>query len=88
LDLAVRYNPLAWPAVQAHETLAMFSYDATEVLGSITVPALVFTGHLDRLIVPQTGRFMVDRLLNAVLVQLKPAGHMAVFERTSDSSNC
>jgi pimeloyl-ACP methyl ester carboxylesterase len=82
LDLAVRYNPLAWPAVQAHETLAMFSYDATEVLGSITVPALVFTGHLDRLIVPQTGRFMVDRLLNGVLVQLKPAGHMAVFERS------
>ena len=81
LDLAVRYNPLAWPAVQAHETLAMFSYDATEVLGSITAPALVFTGHLDRLIVPQTGRFMVDRLLNGVLVQLKPAGHMAVFER-------
>ena len=54
LDLAVRSNPLAWPAVQAHETLAMFSYDATEVLGSITAPALVFTGHLDRLIVPQT----------------------------------
>ena len=24
---------------------------------------------------------MVDRLLNGVLVQLKPAGHMAVFER-------
>ena len=59
----------------------MFGYDATEVLGSITVPALVFTGHLDRLIVPQTGRFMVDRLLNGVLVQLKPAGLMAVFER-------
>jgi len=24
---------------------------------------------------------MVDRLLNGVLVQLKPAGHIAVFER-------
>ena len=24
LDLAVRYNPLAWPGVQARETLAMF----------------------------------------------------------------
>ena len=24
LDLAVRYNPLAWPGVQARETFAMF----------------------------------------------------------------
>jgi len=81
LDLAVRYNPLAWPGVQARETLAMFEYDATQVLDCITTPALVCTGHLDRLIVPQTGRFMAVVIPRGVLVQLKPAGHMAVFER-------
>jgi len=81
LDLAVRYNPLAWPGVQAHETLAMFRYDATEVLGSIRIPALVFTGHLDRLIVPETAVFMRDRLPKGFLKHLEPAGHMAVFER-------
>lgn len=32
LDLAARYNPLAWPGVQASETLAMFHYDATSAL--------------------------------------------------------
>jgi pimeloyl-ACP methyl ester carboxylesterase len=81
LDLATRYNPLAWPGVQAHETLAMFRYDATEVLGSITVPTLVFTGHLDRLIIPETAEFMTEHMPGARLARLEPAGHMAVFER-------
>jgi pimeloyl-ACP methyl ester carboxylesterase len=81
LDLAVRYNPLAWPGVQARETLAMFRYDATGVLKNIPVPTLVFTGDLDRLIVPETARFMSDNAPQAQLVRLEPAGHMAVFER-------
>ena len=46
LDLAVRYNPLAWPGVQARETPAMFEYDATHVLDCRTTPALVCTGYL------------------------------------------
>jgi pimeloyl-ACP methyl ester carboxylesterase len=81
LDLATRYNPLAWPGVQARETLAMFRYDATKVLSTIPVPALVFTGHLDRLIVPETARFMSEHIPQAQLVRLEPAGHMPVFER-------
>ena len=81
LDLAVRYNPLAWPGVQARETLAMLRYDATPVLGSIGVPALVLTGDLDRLIVPETAGAMAERLPDGRLVRLAPAGHMAVFER-------
>ena len=81
LDLATRYNPLAWPGVQARETLAMLRYDATDVLGSISVPTLVFTGHLDRLIVPETAGFIAQHVPDAQLVRLEPAGHMAVFER-------
>jgi pimeloyl-ACP methyl ester carboxylesterase len=81
LDLATRYNPLAWPGVQAREMLAMFRYDATHVLDAISIPALVFTGHLDRLIVPETARYMRDRVPHAQLRRLEPAGHMAVFER-------
>jgi pimeloyl-ACP methyl ester carboxylesterase len=80
LDLATRYNPLAWPGVQARETLAMLRYDATEVLSSISVPTRIFTGHLDRLIVPETARFRSERVLHAQLVRLEPAGHMPVFE--------
>jgi pimeloyl-ACP methyl ester carboxylesterase len=81
LDLAARYNVLAWPGVQARETLSMFDYDASTVLSSIPVPTLVFTGHLDRLIVPQTARTMTQRLPDAREVRLQPAGHMSVFER-------
>jgi pimeloyl-ACP methyl ester carboxylesterase len=81
LDLAVRYNPLAWPGVQARETLAMFRYDATQVLKGIRVPTLVFTGHLDRLIVPETAQFMSEQIPQAQTVRLEPSGHMAVFER-------
>jgi pimeloyl-ACP methyl ester carboxylesterase len=81
LDLAARYNPLAWPGVQARETLAMFRYDATDVLAGVGVPTLVFTGHLDRLIVPETARFMAQRLPDSELVRLEPAGHMSPFER-------
>jgi pimeloyl-ACP methyl ester carboxylesterase len=81
LDLATRYNPLAWPGVQARESLAMFRYDATDVLASVQVPVLVFTGHLDRLIVPETARFMSERLPRGRFVRLEPAGHMLVFER-------
>ena len=81
LDLAARYNPLAWPGVQAHETLAMFRYDATPVLASIPIPTRVCTGHLDRLIVPETARFLAEHVPHARLARLEPAGHMAVFER-------
>ena len=81
LDLATRYNPLAWPGVQARETLAMFRYDATPVAARIDIPTLVFSGHLDRLIVPETARFMSEHLPHAQLKRLEPAGHMAVFER-------
>src|SRR5919199_811214 len=81
LDLAARYNPLAWPGVQAYETLAMFRYDATAVLASIPVTTLVLTGHLDRLIVPETARFLAEHVPHARLARLEPAGHMAIFER-------
>jgi pimeloyl-ACP methyl ester carboxylesterase len=81
LDLAARYNPLAWPGVQASETLAMFRYDATRELESVSVPTLVFTGDLDRLIVPETAAFMVERMPRARLTRLQPGGHMSVFER-------
>ncbi|MBV9577831.1 MAG: alpha/beta hydrolase [Chloroflexi bacterium] len=81
LDLAARYNPLAWPGVQAHETLAMFHYDATSTLASVPVPTLVCTGHLDRLIVPETATSIVERMRDARLARLQPGGHMSVFER-------
>lgn len=84
LDRAALYYPQAWPGVQAHEMLATFRYDATDVLSTIPVPALVFTGDVDRLIVPETARYLRDHLPNARLVTLEATGHMAIFERHDD----
>ncbi len=81
LDRTARYLPEAWPGVLAREVLATFHYDATEILSRIPVASLVITGNLDRVIVPETARYLVDHLPNARLVMLKPAGHMAILER-------
>ena len=42
-----RQRYLSWPGVQARESLAMFRYNATDVLASVQVPALVFTDRLE-----------------------------------------
>lgn len=81
LDLATRYNALTPPAVLARQNLAMFRYDATEVLDTLPVPVLLLTGHLDRMIVPETSRRMREAIPAAHLETLEPAGHMALFER-------
>jgi pimeloyl-ACP methyl ester carboxylesterase len=85
LDVATLYNAKSAPAVRARETLALFRYDATEVLPNIPVPTLVFTGDLDRLIIPETATYIRNHLPTAELVRLEPAGHMSIFER---GANC
>lgn len=81
LDLATRYNAVTSPATVARQNLAMFRYDASDVLGTLSVPVLLFTGHLDRMIVPETSRRMREAIPTARLETLEPAGHMALFER-------
>ena len=81
LDLATRYNAVTPPATVARQNLAMFRYDATEVLGTLRVPVLLITGHLDRMIVPETSRRMREAIPRVRLEMLEPAGHMALFER-------
>jgi pimeloyl-ACP methyl ester carboxylesterase len=81
LELATRYTAVTSPAVVARQNLAMLRYDATELLGRLSVPVLLITGHLDRMIVPETSRRMSEAIPNARLERLEPAGHMAIFER-------
>ncbi len=81
LDRASYYNVQAWPGVQARESLAMLRYDATATLASIPVPVLCVTGHLDRLVVPETSRFMAATVPAGTSLTLTPAGHMSIFEQ-------
>jgi pimeloyl-ACP methyl ester carboxylesterase len=80
LDRATAYNPRAWPGVQAREMLAMLRYDAGPTLAALNVPVLCMTGHLDRLVVPETSHLMASRIPGGQVKRLTPAGHMSVFE--------
>ena len=42
------------------------------------------SGHLDRLIVPETARGLRDQVPDARLAMLAPAGHMVLFERGAE----
>ena len=84
LDLATRYNPLTPPVVWARENLAMLRYDARGVIGTVPVPVLVASGHLDRMIVPETSGRLARELPGAQLLRLEPAGHIAPFERGAE----
>lgn len=81
LDLATRYNPLTSPIVWARENLAMLRYDASGVIATVPVPILVASGHLDRMIVPETSDRLAREQPNARLLRLEPGGHITPFER-------
>jgi pimeloyl-ACP methyl ester carboxylesterase len=81
VDFATWLSVRPAPATLARGVLAMFRYDATDVLPALDLPALVITGNRDRILVPEASAFMHDALPHARLVTLAPAGHMSVFEQ-------
>jgi pimeloyl-ACP methyl ester carboxylesterase len=81
LDFATRFTPLASPAVQARNTLAMLQFDATATLPTIDVPVLVLVGHLDRMTIPEASAYISEHVPGGQLVQLIPGGHMALLEQ-------
>jgi pimeloyl-ACP methyl ester carboxylesterase len=81
LEFVTRLSNHGAPASLARGVLAMFRYDASEVLPAIDVPALVVTGDLDRVLVPEASAAMRDALPHAELRPLSPAGHMSTLER-------
>lgn len=80
LDFLTRYYVKAWPGVLARGLLAMFRYDATEVLGAIRVPVLVVTGDQDKTCTPQASTTMSRSIPQAKLITLQPARHCGLFE--------
>jgi pimeloyl-ACP methyl ester carboxylesterase len=81
LDYLARFYAKSSPAVQARGMLGMLRYDATGVLGSVDVPALVVAGDRDPQTVVQAHRDMARALPAARLVNLAPGRHQAHFER-------
>jgi pimeloyl-ACP methyl ester carboxylesterase len=81
LDFATRFTPLASPAVQARNTLAMLQFDETATLPTINVPVLVLVGHLDRITIPEASAYISEHVPQGQIVKLVPGGHMAILEQ-------
>jgi len=84
LDRAARYLPKAWPGVLARGMLAMFRYDATSTLGTISVPTLVITGDRDDTTQPWASGVMAESIPKAGLHTQSPARHMGHMEHHDD----
>jgi pimeloyl-ACP methyl ester carboxylesterase len=81
LDFAARLTPSCSPAVLARGMLATFAFDETATLPTITVPTLVVTGDLDRVLIPEASRSMCEAMPSVTLIALNPAGHMGLLEQ-------
>jgi pimeloyl-ACP methyl ester carboxylesterase len=81
LDFLTRYLLQVSPAVVARGFLAMFRYDATEVLRAIPVPALVVAAGSDTLCLPEASRYMASTIPGGRLLTLGGARHAGLFER-------
>ncbi len=81
LDFATWYVFKAPISAIARTNLAMFRYDATNVLSTIQTPTLVVTGDRDITTVPDASRRMAAEVQNGELVVLEPARHLGIIER-------
>jgi pimeloyl-ACP methyl ester carboxylesterase len=80
VDFVARFVPQAPPDVMARGMFGMLRYDATGVLGSIGVPALVVAGDLDTTTIPEASESIDRGLPVSDLVTLSPARHVGLIE--------
>jgi pimeloyl-ACP methyl ester carboxylesterase len=84
LEYLTRYYLSSSPAVVARGFLAMFRYDATDVLPQVRVPTLIVAGDRDTLCVPSASARMATAIPGARLVTLREAQHAGVFEHHAE----
>lgn len=80
LEFATRFNVKANPAVIAKGLLATLSWDESEHLTRITVPALVIVADADRITLPQAGEHIAQTIPHAAVRTIAPAGHNGILE--------
>ncbi len=84
VDLTARLACKGSPGIQAKGNLAMFRWDATEVLASIPVPMLVLTGSKDIVTLPAASQTISEKAPQARLVEVAGGGHMGFMECAAD----
>jgi pimeloyl-ACP methyl ester carboxylesterase len=73
---------MAPPSVFARGMLGMFkTYDVTNELPNINIPALIIGANKDRLTKHEASEFMHSRIKGSRLVTAAPAGHQGLVER-------
>lgn len=81
LEFASLYNVLASPAVSVRGMFGMMKYDVEEVLGKISVPALVIAGQDDVVTVPEANHHIARNIPQSREVVLNPGGHLGLIEK-------
>jgi pimeloyl-ACP methyl ester carboxylesterase len=81
LELATYLTTASPVGVVARGVLAMFDYEATPVLASISIPVLIIAADKDILTRPEASAFMARSIPGAELIVLTPCGHMGPLER-------
>ena len=81
LEFASRYSIASSPASVGRALLAMFRYDAKDILPTISVPTLVITGDHDLITLPSAGEIIRESIPGAEETRLSPSGHMGLVEQ-------
>lgn len=81
LDWVALRQAKSSPSVLARGMLGMLHYDATDVLETIPVPALIVAGDRDGVCLPEASKTMHSRIPDAELLLMTPGKHMAYLER-------
>lgn len=75
-DLAIRLRTYPSAAASAAQLEAVLAWESHDRLGDLRVPTLVIHGENDRLIPPENGRVLAERIPGARLVVLPNASHL------------
>jgi pimeloyl-ACP methyl ester carboxylesterase len=81
VDLVSRSQSEASPAVVARGTLAMFHWDASDVLPLINVPVLILVGERDTTTLPSASEHMHAAIPASQLQIVAPGAHYSLLEQ-------
>jgi pimeloyl-ACP methyl ester carboxylesterase len=88
LDFVSRLSAMAAPNVFARGMLGMMkTYDVTNELKDIKLPALILGAQFDRLTKPVASEFMHQQISGSKLVIVSPAGHQGLVEKHAESND-
>ena len=80
LDFASWLWAIVDPAITLRGVLAMFRYNASEILDQIKLPVLIITAIHDKLTLPAASHTMNNAIAGSKLLTLKSAAHIGLLE--------